>query len=116
MTIPHYNEGIKSTTTLGDLKMTVSEIQAGILSLDEREMKQVEQAIKMRKEILKSELLVSLRPGDKVRVDNIRPKAICGLVATVNKVNRTTISVTFGEDAGKYSGPCKVPSSCCEKV
>ena len=61
-------------------------------------------------------MMRKLRTGDIVRVDNIRPKVICGLTAKVNKVNRTTISVTFGPEAGRYAGPCKVPANCCEKV
>ncbi len=96
--------------------MTVNEIQTGILSMSIGEIKQIENAIKLRKESLKGDLLTSLKPGDLVRVDNIRPKAICGLTATVKKVNRTTISVTFGEDAGKYKGACKVPAACCEHM
>ena len=97
--------------------MTLNEVTSTILSgsLDDN-MRDIELAIKQRKEYLKASMMMRLRAGDRVRVDNIRPKAICGLVAEVKKVNRTTISVVFGSDAGRYAGPCKVPASCCERV
>jgi len=97
--------------------MTLAEITSTILSgsVDDN-MRDIELAMKNRKEYLKQRMMMRLRAGDTVRVDHIRPKAICGLTAEVKKVNRTTISVVFGSDAGRYAGPCKVPASCCEKV
>ena len=97
--------------------LAVGDVTTAILngSLD-NDIASVEQAMKMRKETLKGRMMRQLRAGDVVVVDNIRPKAICGLQATVKKVNRTTLSVVFGPDAGKYAGPCKVPASCCQKV
>ena len=97
--------------------MTFGEVTSTILSgsVDDN-MRDIELAIKQRKEYLKASMMMRLRMGDRVRVDNIRPKAICGLEATVKKVNRTTLSVVFGPDAGRYAGACKVPASCCEKV
>jgi len=94
-----------------------TDIAAAIMGgfMDER-IKDIEFQIKSRKDYLKNNMMRQLLPGDIVVVDHIRPKAICGLKATVKKVNRTTLSVVFGPDAGRHSGPCKVPASCCEKV
>ena len=98
---------------LCDYGLMVSSILSG--TVDDH-MRDIELAMKQRKEYLKQSMMMRLRVGDTVRVDNIRPKAICGLEAQVTKVNRTTISVRFGTDAGRYAGPCKVPASCWEKV
>lgn len=97
--------------------MKLDEITSAILSgsMDDH-MAQIKLAMDQRKQYLKATMMRKLVPGDMVVVDNIRPKAICGLMAKVNKVNRTTLSVTFGPDAGRYAGPCKVPASCCAKV
>lgn len=98
-------------------EVTLSQVTGAILAgtFDEQ-ISDIQFAIQSRKEFVKKNMMRQLIPGDVVRVDNIRPKAICGLTAKVNKVNRTTISVTFGPEAGRYAGPCKVPASCCEKV
>lgn len=97
--------------------MKLEEITGAILSGSmDAHMAQIRLAMDQRKQYLKATMMRQLSPGDKVRVDNIRPKAICGLTATVKKVNRTTISVSFGPEAGRYSGLCKVPASCCERV
>ena len=98
-------------------EVTFGQVSSAILggSLD-NDMKQIEFAIKNRKEYLKQRMMLQLRAGDTVKIDHIRPKAICGLEAKVVKVNRTTISVVFGAEAGRNAGPCKVPASCCEKV
>jgi len=96
--------------------MNVNEINVAILGLNDSELKQVQEAVQMRKSTLKSQLLRTLRPGDRVRIDNISPKAICGLEGVVDKVNRTTVSVTLGSEAGRYAGKSHVPVSCCELV
>ena len=98
-------------------EVTFGQVSSAILdgSLDD-DMKEIEFAIKNRKDYLKQRMMRRLCAGDTVRVDHIRPKAICGLKAKVSKVNRTTISVVFGDDAGRYSGICRVPASYCEKV
>jgi len=96
--------------------MTFNEISVALLDMDSSELKAIQEVLDTCKSIKKSKMMRTLSPGDVVIVDNIRPKAICGLKATVRKVNRTTISVDFGADAGRHSGPCKVPSSCCTVV
>ena len=97
--------------------MKLDEITAAIMagSMDNN-ISDIQFAIAQRKEYIKKNMMRRLIAGDTVRVNNIRPKAICGLTAKVNKVNRTTISVVFGPEAGRYAGSCKVPASCCEKV
>jgi hypothetical protein len=99
------------------MTISVDTISAAIMSgeMDSR-LEDIKFAMAQRKEFLKRNMMRQLVPGDTVRVDNIRPKAICGLTAEVKKVNRTTLTVEFGPEAGRYAGSCRVPASCCERV
>jgi hypothetical protein len=91
----------------------IAEISKGTF---DNQLRTLNDVIKSRKERVAEQTLYSLQPGDLVRVDNIRPKAICGKTAKVVHTNRTTVTVKFGEDAGRHRGVCRVPSACCEKV
>lgn len=61
---------------------------------------------------------MSVTKGDQMRViGDLRPKYLLGTVVTVNKVNKTTIDVTFPEDPAlnKWSGGrARVPMSALE--
>lgn len=63
---------------------------------------------------------MSVTKGDAMRVvGDLRPKYLLGSVVTVNKVNKTTIDVTFPDDPtlNKWSGGrARVPMSSLEPV
>ena len=91
----------------------IAEISKGTF---DGQLRTLNDVVKARKQRVAEQTLYSLQPGDLVRIDNIRPKSMCGKIATVVQTNRTTISVRFGADAGRHGGLCRVPSACCEKV
>jgi len=83
------------------------------------DLKLLSEAIRNREKEVKSQLLYSLREGDQVILDNIRPKLLCGATATVVKTNKTTVSVKMGPESGvpiRYQGHSRVPIACCTKV
>lgn len=97
--------------------MKINDIIAGIQKGEfDGDLKVLGETISSRRKIAAQNSLYSLRPKDLVRISGIRPKALNGLVAEVVKPNRTTVTVKFGEDAGRYQGVSRVPCTCCEKV
>jgi len=97
--------------------MKINDVLAGISKGEfDADLRVLTNTIKARKGIVAQQTLYSLKPDDLVRIDNIRPKSICGLTARVTGTNRTTVSVVFGEEAGRHSGPCRVPVACCTPV
>lgn len=84
----------------------------------DNELKDLSQAIRFREQQVGEDMLYTLKKGDKVRIDNIRPKYLCGEVAEVHATNRTTVTVRFGEHLGRRAGGLsRVPVSCIvEKV
>lgn len=99
---------------------SIADVQYQILKgTFDADLKLLSGAIRTREKELKSQLFYSLREGDQVILDNIRPKSLCGATATVVKTNKTTVSVTMGPESGvpiRYQGNCKVPVACCTKV
>lgn len=91
----------------------IAEISKGTF---DNQLRTLNDVVKARRGRVAQQTFYSLQPGDLVRVDNVRPKSLCGKIATVVNTNRTTISVKFGPDAGRHGGLCRVPSACCEKV
>jgi 23S rRNA A2030 N6-methylase RlmJ len=61
----------------------------------------------------------TLRPGDKVTLSGLSPKAINGLIATVVEIKKTRVKVNMPEDyrAGRFSGlkNVGVPLACVSK-
>ncbi len=99
---------------------SIADVQYQILkgTFDD-DLRFLSEAIQIREKEVKSQLLYSLREGDQVILDNIRPKSLCGATATVVKTNKTTVSVTMGPESGvpiRYHGHSRVPISCCTKV
>lgn len=99
--------------------MKANDIKAAILSgkLDD-ELSEITNTIRFRQKQKGEDMLYSLKRGDKVKIDNIRPKYLCGEIAEVHATNRTTVTVRFGEHLGRRaSGLSRVPISCIvEKV
>ena len=77
------------------------------------------ETIRNRQKEVKSQLLYSLKAGDRVILNDIMPKSLCGAIAEVVKTNKTTVSVKMGIDSSvppRYQGHSRVPISCCTKV
>ena len=69
-----------------------------ILVADEAQLSQIEQAVKQRKEIVLSRMVLDLKPKDIVRFNSkTRPKYLVGLEAEVTKVNQKTVGVKIVE-------------------
>jgi hypothetical protein len=65
-----------------------------ILVADETQLNQIEQAVKQRKEIVLSRMVLDLHKDDIVRFNNkIRPKYLAGLEARVEKINQKSVGV-----------------------
>lgn len=60
----------------------------------------------------------SLSVGDRVRLRNIRPRYMQGVIGTVARVMQTWIEVQLDGGVGKFSGihPIRVHMNCVEKV
>ena len=99
--------------------MDINEITTAILSgkLDNHIIS-ISQTLEFRRKQAASETLQSLRPGDLVRVHNIKPKLLIGCTAKVVQVNRTTVTVDFPASSvpAKYAGRCRIPATCCTLV
>ena len=93
--------------------MEIDQIKAAIISGDyDDSLASLKDAVKYRQKQISEGFLYTLKKGSKAKVGGLRQPNINGKVVEVIKVNRTTVSVIFGEDAGRYAGACKVPGNC----
>lgn len=81
-----------TTKTTADFSTLVSEILSG--DWDEN-LDRFADVVKERKDAQSRTLFFSLKPGDRVRLKNLRPKYLVGTTAIVRGHNRTRITVDF---------------------
>jgi hypothetical protein len=97
--------------------MKINDVLAGITKGEfDGDLKILGETVSARRKKAAQLALYSLQPKDLVRISGIRPQSLNGLIAEVVKTNRTTITVKFGEDAGRHQGISRVPCTCCEQV
>ena len=78
---------------------------------DQGDLQMLKEAIKDQERILSHKTAMVLLPGDTIKfVNEIRPRYLAGLTATVVKKNRESITVKCPQDHayGKFSGLGKV--------
>lgn len=79
----------------------------------------INKAIHSRRKALENRKIFVLKPGDLVQFnERTRPKYLQGIVATVKKINKTTVTVrTEDSRARKYAfGQFRTPVSLVDKV
>lgn len=99
--------------------MNITEITQSILNGEQDEdFDQIKEAIVLRKKVIGSTKLRSLRAGDRVRFNSgARPQYLIGLEAVVTKVNQTRVKVRIEGDAGRFAGTTpSCPLSIIDKV
>jgi hypothetical protein len=84
------------------------------------------EVIENRRKVAASNLVYTLKPGDRVSLHGIRPKALDGATGTVKEVKRTRIGVViddiFAGGAGRFSWsiksglPLTVPVACIKPL
>jgi preprotein translocase subunit YajC len=82
----------------------------------------IRDAVENRRKTAAQKFVYSLKPGDRVSIHGIRPKALDGATGTVEEVKRTRVGVRIDEKfaigAGRFaysitSGrPLTVPAAC----
>ena len=91
-----------------------------ISGMMDSELDAISKAIDTRKKLLRETKIAltmsDLKIGDKVKLRDLRPKYINGIVAEVVKLNRTTVAVRMPERSGRFSGIVNCPASCLDKV
>ncbi len=100
---------------------TVSVARDIVLGSHDRELDAIIRAARERQETIAGAARFTLKAGDTVRFNGrIRPKYLCGLTATVVKVNQKTVTVSCPSEPqyGKYMGSAEVrcPLSLIEQL
>ncbi len=74
-------------------------------------------AIRMRREVLRTKALGNLKAGDRVRLaENISPKYLANVEATVKSKVRTSLVVDLDHQLGRYHKSIRVNAGLCEKL
>jgi len=86
----------------------------------DKDLDKIQSALNSRKKILKqvraATLIASVAVGDKVKLKNLRPKYINGVIGEVKKINRTTITISLPNSVGRFGSVVNCPANCLEKV
>jgi hypothetical protein len=80
----------------------------------DQKLDELSELIRQRRKNVASTLAYTIKVGDIVVLQNIRPKHIVGEKAEVIAINRTTVTVVMIRDKGKsFAPPSRVPLQCC---
>lgn len=84
----------------------------------DRDFDIIKGCIDSRKKALVSIRTASIRPGDRVRIVDTRPKYLIGQLATVERVNQTTVTAKLDRTVGKFrmEHNIRIPVACVEIV
>lgn len=99
--------------------MTASDIIRDIMKGDaDDNLDGVLAAIRDRRQLAGRAAFHTLRAGDKVRLQNLRPKYLIGMTATVIRKNNTRIVVTLDEapPGARFHGEINALPSMLEKI
>src|SRR4051812_25512468 len=66
------------------------------------DLRMIETAIESRRSALDALTAASLRPGDRVRTRDVRPRYMCGITGTVESVDGKKVLVDHGRPIGRY--------------
>jgi preprotein translocase subunit YajC len=91
---------------------------------DAEDMATIARLVKDRMQQIRSEQVMALKPGDRVRlVGSLRPKYLLGLTATVKSIGTKSVRIdTTNEQSWRFQAPrfvqanLKVPITCVEVV
>lgn len=82
----------------------------------------IAEALDQRRRLASKRVVASLKPGDRVKLTGISPKALDGATGTVKEVKRSRIGVVIDKEyagqAGRFSDsirlgmPLRVPNAC----
>lgn len=90
---------MNKTPTIANVKTFIS------TSATDQDLDDILDIIKIRRKILESLKQVTIKVGDKVSLDNIRPKALCGILGVIKEIKGKRITVTLSEqEALKIAG------------
>lgn len=92
-------------------------IAGGVFDAD---LHTINKALQQRAELLrkvKAETLrFSVKPGDRVVLDGLKPKYVNGLTAIVKEINRTRAVITPEQPTRRFRGDVTVPLTCITPV
>lgn len=88
------------TWTDNDVQALLDSIVGGEL---DQQQDRIAAAFKQRKKLLEARVMSAIKPGDRVKFnDKVRPRYMAGQLATVTKVNETTVTVNLDQNAGRF--------------